>query len=366
MASSGGSRSGLAASIAAALCSVIMPGAGHVLIRARLRPAVIVAAACNIVATTAVVAIVAPVDGRSDLADVIANRTVFLGLAVTLVVLAATRLWSALDAAWIARPSSRTAHQAAAAIAVGVVVLAGVAPLAVAANYVWQTDRAVEKVFSSDAATTANPSPLTTTVTTAAATSATTTTMPARGSTTSSSSTSSTSSTSTTTTMAVFPGEERVNVLLLGGDGGPDRWSMRTDSMIVVSIDPDTGDTAMISVPRNLRRLPFPPGTPLAERYPKGFDEIANAVYTRVDSHRELAGGVDDAGAQGIKQGIAQLLGMPIHYYVLVDMAGFVDVVDALGGIDINVAKRVPSVGRRPDEKHPVPKWFEPGLQHMD
>jgi LCP family protein required for cell wall assembly len=164
----------------------------------------------------------------------------------------------------------------------------------------------------------------------------------------------------------VFPGEDRVNVLLLGGDAGPDRWSMRTDSMIVVSIDPETGDTAMISVPRNLHHLPFPPGTALAERYPKGFEEIANAVYTRVDSHRELAGGGDDAGAQAIKLGIAQLLGIPINYYVLVDMAGFVDVVDALGGIDIDVLKRVPSVGKRPDEKHPVPKWFEKGMQHMD
>ncbi len=137
-----------------------------------------------------------------------------------------------------------------------------------------------------------------------------------------------------------------MNVLLLGGDAGPGRWSLRTDTMVVVSIDPATGDTAMISVPRNLPRLPFPPDSPVGrKRFPRGFTDLANAVYPYVNARRDLAGGGDDAGAQAIKSGIAQLLGIPMHYYVLVDMAGFVDVVDALGGIDIYVAKRVPSPG---------------------
>ena len=136
--------------------------------------------------------------------------------------------------------------------------------------------------------------------------------------------------------------------------------------MIVVSVDPITGYTAMISVPRNLRRMPFPTDTALADAFPEGFTDIANAVYTYVDGHRELAGGGGDAGAQAIKLGIAQLLGIPIHYYVLVDMAGFVDVVDAIGGIDIYVAKRVPSALNPPGSKHPVPDWYEVGDQHMD
>ena len=62
--------------------------------------------------------------------------------------------------------------------------------------------------------------------------------------------------------------------------------------MIVVSIDPTTGDTAMVSVPRNLPAMPFAPGTAMAERFPKGFDNIANAVYGYADKHRELMGGV--------------------------------------------------------------------------
>jgi len=51
---------------------------------------------------------------------------------------------------------------------------------------------------------------------------------------------------------------------------------------------------------------------------------------------------------------------------VLVNMAGFVDVVDALGGIDIDVGTRVPSPGNPPGSKHQVPVYIEAGQQHMD
>ena len=81
--------------------------------------------------------------------------------------------------------------------------------------------------------------------------------------------------------------------------------------MVLVSIDPSNGDTALISVPRNLQHLPFPPGTPLADRFPTGFNDLANAVYPFVDTHRDLAGGGDvcfvgDAGQQGILRHEAQ------------------------------------------------------------
>jgi LCP family protein required for cell wall assembly len=168
------------------------------------------------------------------------------------------------------------------------------------------------------------------------------------------------------TTTAPFVGLARTNVLLLGGDAGPGRFGLRSDAMIVVSIDPASGDTAMISLPRNLRRLPFPAGTPLADRFPRGFNDLANAVYPFAENNPELVWGAVDAGAQAMKLGAAQLLGMPIQYYVLVDMAGFVDVVDALGGIDITVGQRVPSPGNPPGAKHDVPEFFEPGHQHMD
>jgi len=62
--------------------------------------------------------------------------------------------------------------------------------------------------------------------------------------------------------------QARVNILLLGSDAGADRTGIRTDSMIVASIDTRTGRTALISMPRNLLDAPLAPGSPLRARYP--------------------------------------------------------------------------------------------------
>ncbi|HEY0508246.1 MAG TPA: LytR family transcriptional regulator, partial [Blastococcus sp.] len=82
-----------------------------------------------------------------------------------------------------------------------------------------------------------------------------------------------------------FGSQDRVNVLLLGGDGGAGREGVRTDTVIVASIDTESGDTTLFSLPRNLEDLPFPADSPLAEVYPDGFDagseseSLLNAVY---------------------------------------------------------------------------------------
>jgi len=347
-------RRGYLPCIAAALCSVAIPGVGHLVVRARFRRAVIFATVLNVIATIAAIAIFAPVDGRSDLADIIASRFVFVSIAVVLLVLAATRLWSAIDSAWIARPAVTRSSgvKVAALLTTAVVIVGGVGPLVVAADYVIETDRAVEQVFGSEDAETAVPSELTT--------------VPATDDTSNGGDDTTTTVGVTTTTIAPFAETERVNVLLLGGDAGPGRPGLRTDSMIVVSIDPVTGDTAMISIPRNLWGLPFPPGTILHEKYPKGFKGLANALYPTVAAHPEDFGGGDDVASQAIKQGIAQFLGIPINYYVLVDMFGFIDVVDALGGIDMYLPERI-HTARSPTRDMPqVPKYFEAGQHHFN
>ena len=98
--------------------------------------------------------------------------------------------------------------------------------------------------------------------------------------------------------------------------------------MIVVSIDRQTGDLASISVPRNLKNLPMPAG-PLRKQFPGGFNDLANALYPYVSTHPAL--GLDPA--QSVKGALAELLGIPIDNYVLVDMTGFVKIIDALGGV---------------------------------
>jgi len=345
------------------LCSMVLPGAGHMAVRADLRRRkVITVFVLGLLSSIAFVVLIAPVGTKADLADVVADRRRFIAMAVALLLMTITRVWAAADVAWSARPRRGRVATGAAAVLAAVITVTAATPMVVAANYIWTTDRMVEDVFGANRPVTAQPGtvPATTTSTT------TTTAPPTTVAASTTSSTTSTSSTTTSTTLAPFAGADRLNVLLLGGDAGAGRWNLRTDSMVLVSIDPDNGDTVLISIPRNLKHLPFPPGTALAERFPNGFDDLANAVYPYVDTRRELAGGGDDAGAQAIKLGIAQLLGVPIQYYVLVDMAGFVDVVDALGGIEINVPKRVPTPGNPPGSKRPVPEYIEAGLQRMD
>ncbi|MGY1615984.1 LCP family protein [Geodermatophilus sp. SYSU D00691] len=149
-----------------------------------------------------------------------------------------------------------------------------------------------------------------------------------------------------------FGDQERVNVLLLGGDSGPDREGLRTDTVIVASIDTDTGDTVLFSLPRNLEDLPFPADSPLHEVYPDGFDagseseSLLNAVYRNGPAtHPDILGPTDDPGADFLKLGVGEALGLDIDYFVLVNLEGFSRLVDALGGVTVNVNYWVPIGG---------------------
>jgi LCP family protein required for cell wall assembly len=159
-------------------------------------------------------------------------------------------------------------------------------------------------------------------------------------------------------------------ILLIGGDAGPGRSGLRTDSMILVSIHRPSGRTALISVPRNLERILFEPGTPLEARYPYGFDEIANAVYPIVSANENLREAYRVAGLRPGAIATAQTLGysldVTIDDYVLVDMQGFLEVIDAMGGVTVDVRKAVPTPGNPPGAKHPVPDIIPAGVQHMD
>ncbi len=172
----------------------------------------------------------------------------------------------------------------------------------------------------------------------------------------------------TTTTLSdVFPEEGRVNILLLGGDSGVGREGIRTDTMIVVSIDPATGWTALFGIPRNLMELPFPPGHPANGAWECGdcFGMIANELYGWGLSRPDLFAG-PNSGAGAMKDVLGYLLGIDLHYYALVDLEGFVGIIDALGGVDIYVPERVydteyPNV----DGTYSVID-LPPGTYHMD
>jgi LCP family protein required for cell wall assembly len=168
-----------------------------------------------------------------------------------------------------------------------------------------------------------------------------------------------------------FGSKERVNVLLLGGDGGEGREGVRTDTVIVASIDTDNGDTTLLSLPRNLEDLPFPEDSPLAEVYPDGFDagseseSLLNAVYRNGPAqHPDILGPTDDPGADFLKLGVGEALGLTIDYYVLVNLEGFSRLVDALGGIRVNVNYYVP-VGGEPSTGALPDAYIRPGANQL-
>jgi polyisoprenyl-teichoic acid--peptidoglycan teichoic acid transferase len=142
----------------------------------------------------------------------------------------------------------------------------------------------------------------------------------------------------------------RYNILLLGGDAGRDRLGLRPDSMTVASVDAENGRTVLISLPRNLQAVPFPRYSPLHDRFPHGYrcsdgSCMLNAIYTYASGHRELYPGVENPGAQATKEAVEGATGLRINYWVLIDLKGFESLVDSVGGITMDVYRRVPIGG---------------------
>ncbi len=160
------------------------------------------------------------------------------------------------------------------------------------------------------------------------------------------------------------------NVLLLGGDAGPGRWGLRTDTMILVSIDQASGRTSLISIPRNLTRLRFPPGTPLHDEFPDGFNDLANAVFPHVSTRESLMAAYARDGLQpeavALTEAVGYSLDVEIDDYALVNMQGFLDVIDAIGGVTLELDSAIPMPGSIPGAKRELPSSLGPGSVDMD
>ena len=159
-------------------------------------------------------------------------------------------------------------------------------------------------------------------------------------------------------------------ILLLGGDAGPGRSGLRTDTMMLFSIHPPSGRAALISIPRDLRRMLFPPGGELERRYPYGWDDLANAIYPIVSASTSLRAAYE---VEGVRPGVVALahavgysFDVAIDDYVLVDMQGFIELVDAIGGVTVNVTRVVPMPGNVPGAPTQYPDTIGPGIIEMD
>ena len=176
----------------------------------------------------------------------------------------------------------------------------------------------------------------------------------------------------------VAPVDGRYNIMLLGGDAGPDREGLRPDSMSIVSIDASTGKAVTIGLPRDLNPVPFSAKSPLRTLYPDGYgyhDKCdvdvcqLNSIYTEVELYKSdlypnAKKQQSEPGIEAMRDALEGATGLTIQYYVLIDMQGFADLIDALGGVDITVSEKVPIGG---DENlNGVVEWIQPGKRHMD
>jgi LCP family protein required for cell wall assembly len=156
----------------------------------------------------------------------------------------------------------------------------------------------------------------------------------------------------------------RFNVLLMGGDSGVDRWGLRPDSLTVASIDAETGRTVLISLPRNMQNFPFAKGSVMHQQFPKGFDCehcMLNGVFTWALDNKELFGKSKNAGVDATIMAVEGITGLKINYWTMVNLKGFRDLVDAVGGVTMNVRSRIPIGGLGSD----VYDYIEPGRQKL-
>ena len=145
--------------------------------------------------------------------------------------------------------------------------------------------------------------------------------------------------------------QERTNILLLGIDKrAQELGASRTDTMIVATVDPETKTAAMLSIPRDLW-VSIP-------SYSEGRINTAHFLGDRDD----YPGG----GPALAKKTVQYALGIPIHYYVRINFEGFEKLVDAIGGISIDVKEAIH------DEEYPDGNYgymtvdIPAGPQHMD
>jgi LCP family protein required for cell wall assembly len=125
-------------------------------------------------------------------------------------------------------------------------------------------------------------------------------------------------------------GDGRINILLLGrgGDGheGPDL----TDTLLVVSIDPVNKTANMVSIPRDLWVNAGGTNTKINAVF-------ANAKYRALSSAPKDEAAAEKAGIKAIQETTTSVLGIPLHYYGMVDFQAFQQAVDTVGGVDINI-----------------------------
>ena len=162
-----------------------------------------------------------------------------------------------------------------------------------------------------------------------------------------------------TTQTGYMSGEGRVNVLVLGYGGGNHDGPNLTDTIMVVSLNLKDHSTTMISVPRDLW-VQVPPGS---GEYAKLNTAYVNGLE---NGYNSIAAGPVAGGAEAARK-VTEVTGLPINYWLTINFSGFRALVDALGGVDIDVPVGWTATNLGGDG---LPgngvATFKAGLQHMD
>ncbi|GAT64416.1 transcriptional regulator [Planomonospora sphaerica] len=285
--------------------SVILPGAAHLRAGRRRTGYILLGAFGVLLLLGLITAITLSGEGNTGLA----TRDGFLGLAASLAGLGALGWFLLVLASYITLGPSRLngTGQIVSGIAIGTLCVAVTAPFALAANTVLTVKDTVNAIFQTDPQDPAAP---------------------------------------TFKPEDPWDGRDRINFLLIGGDGAGNREGIRTDSMNVASIHIKTGNTVMFSLPRNLQHVRFPPTSPLAKQFPNGFMRelpnggLLNEVWQYAEDHPEVMGRKHQ-GPRALMDAIGYTLNLKIDYYALINMYGFAHLVDAIGGLKIKVEQDV-------------------------
>jgi polyisoprenyl-teichoic acid--peptidoglycan teichoic acid transferase len=119
--------------------------------------------------------------------------------------------------------------------------------------------------------------------------------------------------------------DARINILLTGIDAASTRTNELTDTLLVVSVDPKSGQIAMISFPRDITDFPLYNGG----TYERKINSFTTYARTHPDEY-------PDGPLTSLVRQMSFLLGAPIHYYAAIDLAGFRRMIDLVGGVTVD------------------------------
>lgn len=131
----------------------------------------------------------------------------------------------------------------------------------------------------------------------------------------------------------------RITVLVTGIDSGHGREHALTDTIMLVSVDPDTGQVAMLSFPRDIANFPLYGGGT--------YQGKINSLMTYARLHPDQ---FPDGGLPTLARQVGYIAGVPVQYFAAINLEGFQRMIDVVGGVDVDNPKPIDD---------PVYDWFD-------